>query len=37
MHPSYKVVMYVEKLNDFCNTSNPDDGPKMDRKYLGNN
>ena len=35
---SYKVVMYREKLHDFCSTSPPpDDGPKLGRKYLGNN
>ena len=34
---SYKVVMYIQKLHHFCNTSSPDDGPKLGRKYLGNN
>ena len=34
---SHKVVMYIQKLHHFCNTSSPDDGPKLDRKYLGNN
>ena len=34
---SYKVVMYIQKLHHFCNTSFPDDGPKSIRKYLGNN
>ena len=34
---SYKVVMDIEKLRLFCNTSSPDDGPTLDRKYLGNN
>ena len=29
---SYKVVMYIQKLHHFH-----DDGPKLDRKYLGNN
>ena len=33
---SYKVVMYIHKLNHFCNTFSPDDGPKSGRKYLGN-
>ena len=33
---SYKVVMYIQKLHHFCNTSSPDDGPKSARKYLGN-
>ena len=28
--------MYIQKLHHFCNTSSPDDGPKSDRKYLGN-
>ena len=32
---SYKVVMYMQKLHHFCNTSSPDDGPKLGRKYLG--
>ena len=32
----YKVVMYVQKLYYMCNTSSPDDGPKMGCKYLGN-
>ena len=31
---SYKVVMYIQKLHHFCNTSSPDDGPKSGRKYL---
>ena len=34
---SYKVIMYIQKLHHFCNTSSPDDGPKLDRKNLGNN
>ena len=34
---SYKVVMYIQKLHHFCNTSSPDDGPKLGGKYLGNN
>ena len=34
---SYKVVMYIQKLHHFCNTSSPNDGPKSDRKYSGNN
>ena len=34
---SYKVVMYIQKLHHFCNTSSPDDGPQLGRKYLGNN
>ena len=34
---SYKVVMDIQKLHHFCNTSSPDDGPKLGRKYLGNN
>ena len=34
---SYKVVMYIQKLHHFCNTSSPDDGPKSGRNYLGNN
>ena len=29
--------IYIQKLHHFCNTSSPDDGPKLDRKYLGNN
>ena len=33
---SYKVVMSIQKLHHFCNTSSPDDGPKLGRKYLGN-
>ena len=33
---SYKVVMYIQMLHDFCNRSSPDDGPKSGRKYLGN-
>ena len=34
---SYKVVMYIQKLHYFCNTSSLDDGPRLGRKYLGNN
>ena len=34
---SYKVVMYTQKSHHFCDTSSPDDGPKLDRKYFGNN
>ena len=34
---SYKVVMYILKFHHFCNTSSPDDGPKLGSKYLGNN
>ena len=34
---SYKVVMYIQKLHHFCNTSSADDDPKLGRKYLGNN
>ena len=30
------VVMYIQKLHHFCNTSSPDDGPKSVRKYLEN-
>ena len=30
---SYKVVMFRQKLHHFCNTSSPDDGPKLGRKY----
>ena len=30
---SYKVVMYIQKLHHFCNTSSPDDGPRLGRKY----
>ena len=26
----------MQKLHPFCNTSSPDDGPKLGRKYLGN-
>ena len=33
---SYKVTMYIQKLNHFCNTSSPDDGQKLGRKYSGN-
>ena len=33
---TYKLVMYIQKLHHFCNTPSPDDGPKLDRKYLGN-
>ena len=28
--------MYIQKLHHFCNTSSPDDGPKLGRKYLEN-
>ena len=31
------VVIYIQKLHHFCNTSFPDDGPKLGRNYLGNN
>ena len=31
------VVMYVQKLHQFCNSSSPGDSPKLGRKYLGNN
>ena len=34
---SYKVVMHIQKLYYFCNTSSRDDGPKLGRKYLENN
>ena len=34
---SYKVVMYIEKLHHFCNTTSPEDDPKLGRMYLGNN
>ena len=34
---SYKVIMYMQKLHSFCNTSSPDDGPRLGWKYLGNN
>ena len=34
---SYKVVMCIQKLDHFCNTSSSDDDPKLGRKYLGNN
>ena len=30
------VYFYIQRLHHFCNTSSPDDGPKSDRKYLGN-
>ena len=30
---SYQVVMYIQKLHHFCNTSSPDDGSKLGRKY----
>ena len=33
---SNKVVMYIQKLHHFCNTSSPNEGPKSNRKYLGN-
>ena len=26
---SYKVVMFIQKPHHFCNTSSPDDGPKL--------
>ena len=32
---SYKVVMHIQKLHHFCNTSSPDDGPMLSEKYLG--
>ena len=32
---TYKVVMYIQKLHHFCNTSSPDDSPKLGRKKLG--
>ena len=35
--PYYIVVMYIQKLHHFCNTSTPDNGPRLGRKYLGNN
>ena len=31
----YKVIMYIQKLHHFCNTSSPDDGRRLGRKYLG--
>ena len=31
---SYKVIMYLQKLHHFSNTSSPDDGPKSGRSYL---
>ena len=31
----FKVVMYMQGLYHFCNTSSPDDGPKLSRKYWG--
>ena len=34
---SYEVVMYIQKLHPFCNTSYHDDVPKLGGKYLGNN
>ena len=34
---SYKIVMYIQKLHHFCNTSFSEDGPQSGRKYLGNN
>ena len=34
---SYKVVMYLQKLHHFCNTSSPDDGQHLGRKYRENN
>ena len=34
---SNKVVIYLKKLHHFCNTSSLDDGPKLSRKYMGNN
>ena len=33
---SYIVVMYIQKLHPFCNTSSSDDGPKSGRKHMGN-
>ena len=27
----------MQKLHHFCNTSSPDDSPRSDGKYLGNN
>ena len=33
---SYKVVIYLQKLHSFCNTSSGDDGPRSDWKYSGN-
>ena len=32
-----KLVMYIQKLHHFCNTSSPDDRTKLGRKYLRNN
>ena len=34
---SYKVVMYVQKLHHFCNTSSCDDAQNLGRKSLGFN
>ena len=34
---SYDVVMYIQKLHHFCNTSSPDDGPKLAESTLRNN
>ena len=35
--PYNEIVIYIEKLHHFCNTSSSDDGPMLGRKYLGNN
>ena len=34
---SYKVVMYLQKLHHFYNTSSPEDSLKSGRKYFGSN
>ena len=34
----YTIQQYKRSfLHHFCNTSSPDDGPKLGWKYLGNN
>ena len=30
---SYKVVMLMQRLHDFCNIHTPDDSPRLGRKY----
>ena len=35
-HSSHKVVMYIQKLHHFCNTSSLGNGHKSGRKYLRN-
>ena len=34
---TYKLVMYLEMLHHFCSIHTPDDGPRLGRKYSGNN